>query len=266
MSSFRNKTIIITGASEGIGRCLALQLASQNVKLVLAARNEQRLESLKSEVEALGSKAAVYAGDLSSADNAKALVATALDNFGAIDTLINNAGIDMWARFEKTDNLETFDKIFKTNFHSVLYCTYYALEHLKKSRGSIAAVSSVSGFLPVPGHSFYGASKFAIHGFLESLRLEIEPEVNITIVAPDFVKTELHKKGLDGSGKPMGKSVHDGITAETCAKMALDGIRAKKRLVITSPRGKFAYALRGLLPEFIDGIVKRNMRTSTLFD
>lgn len=261
MSNKKDQVIILTGASEGIGRALAKAMIPQSPKLVLVARNLDRLNELAKELSDQNVESLVIKADVSDKADCANVVEKTIEKFGRIDKLINNAGITLWANFEDTQNLETSEKIMDVNFNSVLYMTHYALPHIIKSKGHLVAVSSVSGFLGVPGHAVYGASKHAIHGFYDSLRLELkEVGVKVTIVAPDFIQTEIHHRGLNGEGKPMGKRLGDDIamSATDCAKIMLDGINKEQRTVITSPRGKLAYPMRGVVPGIIDALALKS--------
>jgi NAD(P)-dependent dehydrogenase (short-subunit alcohol dehydrogenase family) len=141
LDEFTGKSVIVTGASEGIGRALCLALAPQRPKLTLAARNEKRLAQLKGEVEALGAEALVVSTDVGDREQCRALVEAAVEKFGALDVLVNNAGMGQWTLFEQIDDLAFYEDIMRINFLSGVYCTHYALPHIKKTGGRIAAVA-----------------------------------------------------------------------------------------------------------------------------
>src|SRR5690606_17729775 len=129
-------------------------------------------------------------------DNCAKVIEAAANHFGGIDVLVNNAGITMWADFEDTKDPALIEHVMRVNYLSCAWCTYFALPYLKKSRGHIVGVSSIAGIVGVPGHAIYGASKHAVHGFLNSLRVELKPYgIGVTVVAPDFVITEIHFRG-----------------------------------------------------------------------
>lgn len=261
--------ILITGASEGIGRALALRYAKEGARLGIAARNAVRLDELAKEIVALGAPApAVFAGDLAREADCRQAVELTVKTFGGLDTLVNNAGITMWATFEETTDPGLIAKVMEVNYYSVAYCTLHALPHLKKSRGRIVAVSSLAGVIGVPGHVIYGASKHAIHGFINSLRIELEPAgVSCTIVAPDFVVTEIHNRGLRGDGKAMQKRLDPKkfMSADTCAGLMKDGIERRDRLLMTSPRGRLAAKMRDLIPgAILDKIAARGAKKGAL--
>jgi short-subunit dehydrogenase len=266
LAGFQDNVIVITGASEGIGRALALQVAAEGAKLVLAGRNAARLDDCAHACRSAGAEACTFAGDLSDAGVCGRLINFAVESFGRIDTLINNAGITMWAMFQDTSDPALIQKVMQTNFMSAAYCTHFALPHLKKSQGRIAAVASLAGILGVPGHTIYGASKHAMFGFFNALRLELkEHKVSVTMVAPDFVRTEIHVRGLDANGEAMGKRLPEHhMSAEACAAMIRKAVFRRQRQVITSARGNLAFIMRDLIPWLVDAITARSVKKNSL--
>jgi short-subunit dehydrogenase len=266
--SFKGQVVILTGASEGIGRALALQIAEPGLQIVICGRNAARLDDLKKALEAKGAGCITVAGDLAERSECQRAVETAVKTYGRIDTLINNAGITMWANFEDTTDPSLIEHVMRVNFLSAANCTHYALPYLIKSRGRIAAVASIAGILGVPGHAIYGASKHAMMGFFNSLRVELKAKgVSVTMIAPDFVKTEIHMRGLDASGKAMGKRIDDkNMSAGDCARLMAKAISKRQRLLITSARGKLAYTVRDLLPGLVDIVSLRSVKSHSLLD
>lgn len=261
MDTFRDNVVIVTGASEGIGRALCLALASEKPRLALAARNVERLESLKQECEAAGAEALAIPTDVTSQDACRELIERVVAHFGRIDTLVNNAGRTMWTTLEQVTDLSIFEQLMRLNYLGCVYCTYYALPHLKQSRGRIVAVSSVAGLAGVPTRTGYSASKHAMFGFFNSLRIELAAAgVSVTMVAPDFVLSEMHRRAFNGAGGALGKSPmqEDKImTAEDCARMILEAMRRRKRLLLTSRRGRIGYWLAFLAPGLMDRIAAK---------
>lgn len=264
MSEFEAKSIIVTGASEGIGRALCLALAPQRPFLALAARNTDRLECLKAEVENHGAKALVIPTDITQESDCRALVENTVAAFGRLDMLVNNAGGTMWTLFEEITDLSIFERLMRLNYLGAVYCTYHALPYLKARRGRIVAVSSVAGLTGVPTRTAYAASKHAMFGFFDSLRMELlESGVSITMAAPDFVLSEIHRRALGADGKPIGQSPmrEDKImTAEECAAMILRAAARRDRLVITSLRGKAGRWLKLIAPALVDRIAAEAIR------
>lgn len=259
---FRGRSILVTGASEGIGRALALALAREGAKLGLAARNEARLEELASEVRALGGEARVIVGDLTVAADCAATVEATVAAFGGLDILVLNAGGTMWASFESLqDPAEVAERLMRLNYLACVRLTQAALPHLRRSRGLLVPVASVAGFTGVPTRTLYAASKHALVGFFESLRVELRGSgVDVCIVAPDFVVTQIHKRALGADGEAIGSGTLDPsrvMSAEACAALMLKAMRRRQRLLLTSARGRFGRWLKLLAPGLVDRIAER---------
>ncbi|HOV33876.1 MAG TPA: SDR family oxidoreductase [Candidatus Hydrogenedens sp.] len=257
----KNKVVVITGASEGIGRALAKVCAREEAKLVISARNEERLKGLAEEIEDTGSPILIVKADITKPEDCSNLIHQAIKHWGKLDILVNNAGRTMWCPFDEIENFQMVEEIMQTNFFGSLYCTYYALPYLYQTQGQIVVIASVAGLTGVPCRTIYSASKHAQIGFFESLRVEVEPKgVHITIVAPDFVKSEIHKRALKGNGSPLQQTpmVESKImTAEECAELILKAILKKQRLLITSTRGKIGRWLKLLCPSLVDKIARK---------
>jgi len=207
MATFTGKTVIVTGASEGIGRALCLELAPQNPNLVLAARNRERLAEVAAQCEEIGAATLVVPTDVTDETACRALIDAVVGKFGGIDALVCNAGGTMWARLDEVEDLSIYERLMKLNYLGSVYCTYYALDHLKASNGLIVGVSSIAGMTGVPSRTGYAATKHAQFGFFDSLRIELaDSGVDIVMIAPDFVVTEIHKRALKGDGKPLTNS------------------------------------------------------------
>ncbi len=264
MAVFEGKSIIVTGASEGIGRALCLALAPQKAKLVLAARNEDRLKELKGEVEAQGSEALVVPTDVTDEQACQNLIEQAVASFGGIDALVCNAGGTMWTLLEEIEDITIFERLMRLNYLGSVYCTYHALPHLKKSQGRIMGVSSVAGLAGVPTRTAYSASKHAMFGFFNSLRVELMGTgVSVTMAAPDFVLSEIHRRALGSDGKPLGKSPLQEskvMTSEECAAMMVGALERRERLLMTSTRGKIGKLLAVLAPGLLDKIAAKAIR------
>jgi short-subunit dehydrogenase len=264
MSVFAGKVIVLTGASEGIGRAFALAAARQGPKLVLAARNRDRLDSLAVECRALGAEAHVVPTDVTDADACKSLVDEAATRFGALDVLVNNAGGTMWTRLDEIQDLSIFERLMRLNYLGSVYPTVHALPHLKRAQGRIVAVASMAGLIGVPTRTGYSAAKHAVIGFFDSLRVELlDSGVSVTIVCPDFVVSEIHKRALGPDGKPLGENPMAGskiMTAEECAVLMMGAIEERQRLLITSARGKQARWMKLLSPGSVDRMAAAAIR------
>jgi short-subunit dehydrogenase len=264
MAIFTDKVIVVTGASEGIGRALCLALAPQRPKLAIAARNEERLNELMKEVESKGAQALIVPTDVTSEEACNRLIRMTIEKWGSIDVLVNNAGRTMWTNFEDITDTSIFEKMMRLNYLGSVYCTYYALPYLKKSKGLIVAVSSVAGITGVPARTAYAASKHALFGFFDSLRIELDGTgVSVTMVAPDFVLSEIHRRALGHDGKPLGKSPlqEDKImTAQTCAAQIVKAMENRERLLLMSLRAKVGRCIRLVSPRLVDNIAKKAIR------
>jgi len=255
-SVFQENVVILTGASSGIGREMAYQLAGQGAWLTLAARDLGRLEQVSDRCRETGARTLVVETDVAEQDQCQRLVSRTIETFGRIDTLINNAGITMWSLFEDMQTLAPFERIMQVNYFGGLYCTYYALPYLKQQRGRLVAIASLAGKTGVPIRSGYAASKHALVGLFDSLRIELtSSSVSVTLVFPDFVATETRQRAFGSDGKPLGESpVQEDkvMSASECAHQALRGIARRQRQIMMG-RGKL---LQFLLP-FIPGLIDR---------
>lgn len=258
--AFRDQVVIVTGASAGIGKALAIQLASQGARLAIAARRIERLEQVAAECRALGGKVLVVPTDVGDEVQCKALVVKTVGEFGGLDMLINNAGLAVTSLLEDLPNLDLFRHTLNVNFYGAVYCTYYALPHLKQTRGRIVAVSSVGGIAAAPYNTSYCASKFAMHGFYDSLRMELSRSgVSVTLICPWWVVTEFHEALMDKSGVPRGahgRAIYTKrmMTADRCGGITLRAAYGRRREVRMGP-GTLAAWLKVLTPGFLDWLL-----------
>jgi short-subunit dehydrogenase len=260
----QGRRIIVTGASEGIGRALALALAGRGARLALAARDRPRLESLAQESRARGGDARALPTDVTNQQDCEWLVDETVKAYGGIDVLVHNAGITMWSRFDALQDLSIFERLMEVNYLAPVRLTALALPHLKKSSGLLVAVASLSGLTGVPERSGYAASKHAMIGFFDSLRIELAGSgVDVSVIAPDFVVSEIHKRAIGPDGEPLGESpmkVSKVMTAETCAARIVKAIERRERLVLMSARGKLGRWLKLVSPSLIDRIAAKAIR------
>jgi short-subunit dehydrogenase len=258
------KVVVLTGASSGIGRALALALAGQQAKIVLASRDEARLHEVEKACLAQGAETLVVPTDVGSHEQSQRLVSRTLATFGSIDALILNAGIGMIANFEDVQDPLVFERVMRVNYLGAVYPTYYALAALKKARGQVVVVSSLAGLTGVPMRTGYAASKHALMGFFDSLRIELRKTgVTVTVVAPDFVISEIHERAVGPDGKALGKNLARQprfMTAEVCAALILKAMAAKRRLLVMSLRGRAGRFVRLFAPELIDTVALRAVR------
>lgn len=257
------KTIVITGASDGIGAEMARQLAKRHgasIALVLAARNEEALNTVAAACQAHAAATLVVKTDVSDPGQCRALIAAAVQTFGQIDGLINNAGMSAQALFEdvKSEDLGWYENLMRINLWGSVWCTHAALPHLKQSRGSIVAVSSLAGLVGVPGRTAYSASKFAMTGFFEALRAELKNAgVSVTTAYPGVVATQIRHRGFNAAGAPAGASglkEDDAMSVETCVRLILEGMDRREREVVMTTRGKLGRWLKLLAPGAVENM------------
>ena len=254
--SFSDNVVIVTGASAGIGHHLALQLADQGARIVLAARTVEKLEETAEQCRQRGAQVLVVPTDVGKQLQCENLIEKTLKGYGSLDTLINNAGISMWARFEDIKDLSLMEQIMRVNYFGSMYCTHYALPYLKKSRGRIVGISSLTGKAGVPTRTGYAASKHAMAGFFDSLRIELaDYGVSVTMIYPGFVATQVRKRAYGADGKPLVKSPlreTEVMRAESCAELILQAAAQRKRELVMTRRGRLGLWLKLIAPRLVD--------------
>lgn len=253
------KVIIITGSSDGIGAEMARQLARAHggaAALVLAARNQAALERVAAECRAFGAQTLVVPTDVALQSQCRRLIAATVERFGRIDALVNNAGRSAHALFEDVEDLGWYEDLMRVNLWGSVWCTHAALQHLKAARGSIVAVSSLAGLIGVPGRSAYGASKFAMAGFFESLRAELKSSgVSVTTAYPGVVATQIRQRGYNAAGGQLGSSSlkeDDAMSVERCAGLIIAAMNRRQREVVMSAKGKLGRWMKLLAPALVE--------------
>lgn len=261
---FAGKVIAITGASEGIGAELARQAAGKGVWLALAARNVGKLEQVAAECRALGAEALAIRCDVSVEADCRHFIEETARRYSSLDILINNAGVSGHALLEEVTDFSWYETMMRVNFMGSLYCSRYALSHLKKRRGQIVAISSLAGKLGIPGRTAYSPSKGAQALFFEALRLELrESGVDVTIVYPGVVATGIRRRGYGPDGQPAGRSSlkeDKAMSVEECARRILAATHARKRELVMTLQAKIGLWVKLAFPEAVDRMVLRALK------
>lgn len=255
-----NKVIIITGASSGIGKALSIECDRLGAKLSLAARNENKLNQLNAQLK--GSDHLFIRTDVKNEKECENLIRNTVEKFGCIDVMINNAGISMRALFSEVD-LNVLHQLMDTNFWGTVYCSKFALPYLLQSHGSLVGVSSVAGYKGLPGRTGYSASKFAMNGFLEVVRIEnIKNGLNVLTVCPGFTSSNIRNVALAKDGSAQGETPLEESNLMSAEHVAVEIVRAinkrKDRLTLTT-MGKTTVLLNKFFPKFMDKMVYNHM-------
>ncbi|PWK20261.1 short-subunit dehydrogenase [Arcicella aurantiaca] len=254
----KDKVVIITGASSGIGKALAFSFGNEGAKIVITGRKEAPLLEVSQELSKLGIENLAIVSDVSiESDNAD-MVQKTIDKFGKIDILINNAGISMRAMFEDCD-LNVIKTLMDINFYGTVYATKYALPYIKATKGSIVGVSSIAGYRGLPVRSGYSASKFAMNGFLEALRTELlHTGVHVLTACPGFTASNIRVASLGADGSSKGDSMRDEgkmMASEEVADRILKAVKNRDRGMILTLQGKMAVLINKLFPKLADKLV-----------
>jgi len=224
-------------------------------KVVLAARSHEKLACIENDLRARNYDVMSVTTDVSIESDCRRLVEKTIEKYGCLNILVNNAGISMRASFIDVD-LSVLHRLMDVNFWGTVYCTKYALPYLLESRGSLIGVSSVAGFHGLPGRTGYSASKFAIHGFLETIRIEnLRKGLHVMIIAPGFTSSEIRIHALTANGMEQGESPRDErnlMSPEYVAGWVLKGIRKKKRNKLLTWEGRLTALFQRIIPSFVD--------------
>jgi dehydrogenase/reductase SDR family member 7B len=253
----KDNVVIITGATSGIGKALAMEFGKHGSRVVITGRRAEELKSVEAELTKQGVLVLAVKSDVSIEEDAKRIVEETLVRFGRIDVLINNAGISMRAMFEEVQ-LDVFKKVIDINFFGTVYCTKYALQHIIQTKGSVVGISSINGKRATPARTAYSASKYAMEGFLEALRMEVmKKNVHVLSVCPWFTSSNIRNVALTANGKPQGDSPRDEssmMSAEETASYIYKAVVRRKRDLILTYKGKLAVTLTKLFPALMDKI------------
>ncbi len=257
----RNQVVLITGASTGIGEALAIELARRGAKVVLTARRIAELQRVESAIRAAGGQALAVACDVTRREDNIRAVAQAVAHFGGLDGLILNAGATMWARFEEIEDPAMLDRLMQVNYMGAVYGVHAALPHLKKSRGRIVGIASLTALTGVPTRSGYAASKHAMRGFFDSLRIELRASgVSVTMIYPGFVATGIRENATAANGEAAQVDPVDPkrvMSVEQCVALIVPAIEARRREVVMTGKARLAQWVKLVAPGLVDDMAER---------
>lgn len=257
--SFKDKVVIITGASSGIGLASARVFGSLGAMVVMAARSYDKLLELAPGVSVPENVLCVKC-DVTVEEDCRRLVDMAVERFGRIDVLVNNAGLSMRAMFKDLD-LDVLRRLMDVNFWGTVYCTKYALPHLLASRGTVVGVISIAGYSALPARTGYSASKYAVRGFLDTIRMEHSRDgLNVLTFAPNYVCSNVRNAALTADGTPQGSTPLDEnglMSAEECAMRLARAVYRRRSRVTLTLLGKVTALGRTLIPSIDDIITYR---------
>ncbi|MDA0195057.1 MAG: SDR family oxidoreductase [Bacteroidetes bacterium] len=258
----KNKVVIITGATSGIGRACAFEYGSKGALVVVTGRDQEKLNRLSDDLTGSNIEHHSILAEASSKNDNKKMVKETIAKFGRIDALIANAGIGMRALFEDID-LSVFLKVMEVNFNGTVYATKYALPHILESKGSIIGISSINGHRGTPARTAYTASKYAMEGFFESLRTEVfKRGVHVLVVSPGFTSSNIRNIALSADGTSQGESPKDEnklMSSEAVAVAIYKAHKKRKRDIVLTVQGKMAVFFNKWIPSVLDNITYNMM-------
>ncbi|KAI3467752.1 hypothetical protein Pfo_024415 [Paulownia fortunei] len=267
-SSMRGKVVLITGASSGIGEYMAYEYAKKEAFLAIVARREDRLQKVAERAHELGSPDVVtICADVSNFNDCRRFVDETVNHFGRLDHLVNNAGIGSIYLVNEGTEITKFAPVMDINFWGSVYPTYFAIPHLKKTKGKIVVNSSAAACISTPSLGFYGASKSALISFYDSLRVELAPEITITIVTLGHVESELtlgkqmSKEGLMQHNQTVKDVVFEGypvMSTEPCAKAIVNGACRGDRYITEPQWYRVLFVLNFFFPELVQRHLQRS--------
>ncbi len=258
----KDKVVVVTGATSGIGEACARIFGNEGAAVFITGRSQVKLDNSLLHLQKAGILCAGLVCNAAEEEENKAMVEEVMRHFGRIDILINNAGISMRALFEDLD-LKVFRQVMDINFWGTVYATKYALPEILRNKGSIVGVSSINGFRGTPARTAYTASKYAMNGFLESLRTEVMKKgVHVLVACPGFTASNIRNQALTADGSIQKESPRDEskmMRAEEVAGFILKATLNKKRDLILTREGKLAHFLNKWVPGIMDKVVYNHM-------
>jgi len=258
----KQKVVVITGGSSGIGKALAVHFGERGAKIVITGRNKEALDKAVLDLKRKNIQVLPFVADVSKEEDNKSMAEEAIAHFGKIDILINNAGISMRALFEEVD-LDVVKKVMDINFYGALYATKYCLPEIIKNKGTVVGISSIAGYRGLPARTGYSASKFALQGFLEVLRTEmLYKGVNVLTACPGFTTSNIRRTALAADGSKQGESPRneaDMMSAEECAEYIYNAVKRRKKILVLTNLGKFTVFMNKFFPLLMDKLTYKVM-------
>ncbi|MEX2381756.1 MAG: SDR family oxidoreductase [Opitutales bacterium] len=264
-SPFSGATVVVTGASSGLGASLAEALTAAGANPVLFARSKEGLTAVAERCRQRGGEPLVVIGDVTVQENCEELISRAIERFGRVDILVACAGVGLWAPFDELRDPAIVRRVMEVNYCGVVNPFFYALPHIKKSRGMLVAISSVQGKFGVPYHTGYAASKHAVQGFCDSLRMELQGTgVDVLTVMAHWIRgTRLRERALGKDGAPRGKGApahgSGAVPVEEMTEAIMEAIRKRKRVVFVPAWLRFLSLLSELAPSVADRLIARRV-------
>ncbi|WNJ16859.1 SDR family oxidoreductase [Pontibacter sp. G13] len=249
--------VVVTGGAGGLGKSLCERFSQAGAKVVALDVNPQALQAFQEQFDAEGKPALAIACDIRKPEAVRTAFDQISEHFGDVDILINNAGITHLGIFDDTP-LEAVNRVMDVNFFGAVNCTHFAMPGIRRKRGTIVVVSSVAGFAPLMGRTAYSASKFALHGFFESLRTEeADTGVHVLMVCPSTIDTGIRKAAMtdDKDGEAAQQQVGKVDTPEEVAEQIFQSTMHRKRQLITGFTGKMSWVIRKALPGLYDKLM-----------
>lgn len=256
------KVVVITGGSSGIGEALAYKFASEKARVVIGARNTEELERVAQNILSSGGQVVWQQTDVTKESDCKNLILKAIETYGRVDILINNAGVSMRAIFRDVD-LNVLKQLMDVNFWGTVYCTKHALPYILKQKGSVVGVSSVAGYKGLPGRTGYSASKFAMNGFMESLRIEnLKTGLHVLMAFPGFTTSNIRNAALNAQGQMQGESPREEgemMSPDEVAHHIYKAVIKRRSRLILSREGRIIHFLNKLVPEMLNRLIFKQM-------
>jgi short-subunit dehydrogenase len=256
----RGARILLTGASSGIGRCLAEQAARAGARLALVARSADKLQALAGSLNALGSEARAVPGDITNEQDRRHILATVVERFDGLDVLLNNAGVGSWCHFAESSE-EILRRIMEVNFFAPAELIRLAIPLLRKGRQpAIVNVASMCGRRGMPAWSEYSASKFALCGLTEALRGEmVRFAIDVLLVVPGVTRSDLWQHLLRNTGRyPL--DVRKGMPPEKVAAGILHALKKNRTETVLGSDALWMLRINRFLPRLVDALLGRQIR------